>query len=135
MLRQDPRSQSALLEAVGGNIDAIRAEHVFAAAHAHDKLALAVLDHVFDYLSVTVANIICLLDPEMIVIGGGVSRSGDMVVKAIRQRIAGLSAHLPRLALSQLGPDAVLFGALALAQTSTGDTEHRNITCLDKNRG
>jgi len=122
MLRQHPLSRSAMLDAADGDIDSVRAEHVFAAAQAHDDLALAVLERVFEYLSVSVANIVCLLDPEMIVIGGGVARSGEMVVQAVRERIAGLSAHLPQLALSQLGPDAVLFGALALAQTFIGNT-------------
>ena len=114
-LAADPAGGRALLQAAGGRPEAIRSEHVFAAA-PHDAVAAAVLERVFDYLGVAVANIVCLLDPEMIVIGGGVARAGDAILPAVRARIAGLSARQPRLALSELGQDAVLLGALALAQ-------------------
>jgi glucokinase len=114
-LAADPAGGRTLLHVAGGRPEAVRAEHVFAAA-PHDAVAAAVLERVFDYLGVAVANIICLLDPEMIVIGGGVARAGDAILPAVRTRIAGLSAHQPRLALSELGQDAALLGALALAQ-------------------
>jgi glucokinase len=107
---------SAMLETTCGEAEAIRAEHVFAAALQGDAVAAAVLEQVYDYLAVATANIICLLDPEMIVIGGGVARAGDMIISAVRQRIAGLSVHQPVLALSRLGQDAVLLGALALCR-------------------
>lgn len=114
-LAADPEGSRALLETAEGDPQAIRAEHVFAAA-PHNAAAVVILERVFDYLAVAVANIVCLLDPEMIVIGGGVARAGDSLLPAIRARIAGLCAHQPRLALSTLGQDAVLLGALALAQ-------------------
>jgi glucokinase len=120
-----PHQRSALLDAAGGDPDAIRAVHVFAAARQGDEVATAVLNRVFDYLATTMANIICLLDPEMIVIGGGVARAGDMIIAAIRQRIGGLSVHQPALALSTLGEDAVLLGALALAQDYANDYNRR----------
>ncbi len=115
-LAANPLRRSVLLDAAGGDPDAIRAEHVFAAARQNDEVATAVLDRVFDYLAASVANITCLLDPEMIVIGGGVARAGDMIISAVRQRIAGLNVHQPVLALSVLGEDAVLLGALALGR-------------------
>jgi glucokinase len=114
-LAADPAGGRALVEAADGDPQAIRAEHVFAAA-PHNAVAAAILERVFDYLGVAVANIICLLNPEMIVVGGGVARAGDAILPAVRTRIAGLCAHLPQLALSELGQDAVVLGALALAQ-------------------
>ena len=116
----DPRRGSAILEAAGGDPEAVRAEHIFAAAQRDDEMAREVLERAFDYLGVAVANIICLLDPDMIVIGGGVARAGDVILPAVRRRIAGLIAHQPVLALSQLGRDAVLLGALALGQDHLG---------------
>jgi glucokinase len=121
LLRQTRRlapRQSAILKAVNGDLKAIRAEHVFDAALAGDEIAQEVLDRAIDYLSVSIANIINLLDPGLIIIGGGVSRSGEFLISAIRQRIANvvLAPRSPQMVLSVLGEDAVLYGAVALAQ-------------------
>jgi glucokinase len=121
LLSQKPRQESLVLKAVAGDIDAIRAEHVFDAARQGDEVAQEVLDRAIDYLSVSMVNIINLLDPELIVVGGGVSRSGEFLINSIRQRIAGWALRSPRVVLSVLGEDAVLYGAVALAQEYLGD--------------
>lgn len=120
LLRLNPNRESAVLRAAKGEPGDIRAEHVFDAAIEGDGLALEVLDRVIDYLGVSIANIVNLLDPELIVIGGGVSHSGEFLINAIRQRIANVALHQPPILPSVLGEDAVLYGAIALAQDYLG---------------
>jgi glucokinase len=117
LLRQEPETKSAMLEAVRGDIEAIKAEHVFEAARHQDKAARRVLDKALDYLAVSVANIVSLLDPDLIIIGGGVARSGDFLIEAIKPRFEGMLLQYPPLVLSTLGDEAVLYGALSLGQS------------------
>lgn len=115
LLRQQSGG-SAILEAAGGDVDAVRAEHVFEAVVTGDETARKVLERAIDYLSVAVANVVNLLDPEVVIIGGGVSRSGEFLIDAIHSRIEGVTTQNPPLVLSVLGEDAVLYGGVALAQ-------------------
>jgi glucokinase len=115
--KQNGTINSQILQAVHGNINSIRSEHVFEAALRADPVAQTVLDKAIDYLAVSIANIISLFDPELIVISGGVARSGEILIEGVRERIKGLVLHHPPLLLSVLGEDAVLYGALSLAQS------------------
>jgi glucokinase len=87
---------------------------VWAAAAEGDPLAAEVLSEMTDTLALGLANVAFLLDPELIVLGGGVSRVGDRLLLPLRERLSALLAHpvRPRLELSQLGPYAQLYGAL-----------------------
>jgi glucokinase len=69
-----------------------------------------------DYLAIVVVNIASLLDPEGIVIGGYVSPAGEGLLQRIQERAEHAVRAMPDLRLSALGDDAVLLGAIALAQ-------------------
>ena len=71
-----------------------------------------------DLLSVGIANIAGLLDPEVIVFGGGVARSADLLIEPIRRRLDGALPELPRLAVSPLGYRAGVLGAVKLVVDS-----------------
>lgn len=91
---------------------------VFAMA-GRDPIASAVVDRVIDYLAIAVANIACLLNPERIVVGGGVPNGNPQVIDAIRERVTGRIPDLPEIVPAALGDDAVLIGAIALARQQT----------------
>jgi predicted NBD/HSP70 family sugar kinase len=90
-------------------------EDVFAAAVAGDPAARRVVDETADALAVAVINASALLDPDVIVLGGGVMRSGDLLLGRIADRLAAALVSPPPVVLSRLGGDATVMGAVARA--------------------
>jgi predicted NBD/HSP70 family sugar kinase len=74
--------------------------------------AVAVEAHL---LALGVASIVPVLDPEAIILGGGVGRSGDLLVEPIERELHARSPFRPRIMVSALGEEAVLEGAVATA--------------------
>jgi glucokinase len=93
-------------------LEALVAEDVFDAARQGQKWAWTLINETVDYLAVTIANLAVCFDPDLIVLGGGVSRSADMLVGPILQRIEGTIPVLPRLVVSSLGLRAGVMGAI-----------------------
>ncbi len=65
----------------------IRAEHVFQAQAEGDALAMEVIDRAIQYLGLGVANLVNVLNPQRVIIGGGVARAGDPVFVPLRERV------------------------------------------------
>ena len=72
--RQRSNKRSRILKMAGGNISDVTAETVNKAARAGDKLAIQVLQEASDHLAIWLGNIIDLLEPEVIIVGGGIGR-------------------------------------------------------------
>jgi len=89
---------------------------VFALARSGDPRALAVVDDTARTLAWVVATIVSVLDPQLVVLGGAVGGNGDLLVPAIGRHLAGLTALTPTVVGSALGSQAVLLGALAVAE-------------------
>lgn len=92
---------------------------VFDAADRGDATAQAVIDQYCHYLAVGISNIVNALAPEMILIGGGISRQGERILKPIREYIAAncfdkRPEALPVVAAAQMGNEAGIVGAAAL---------------------
>lgn len=102
------------------NIQVISAEHVFAAARQSDDLAQRLVQKTIDYLSLAIANTVCVLDPELIILGGGVFGSADLLLGSLKANVKRVVPHMPHFALAQLDNDAVLVGALTLAAEEAG---------------
>ena len=68
--------------------EALTAKDVFDAAKAGDAVALNVVDEVCEILGAALSNIACVVDPEIIVIGGGVSKAGEILTDGIRTHFA-----------------------------------------------
>jgi glucokinase len=112
---------SLILEYVEGDIPRITGELVGRAAKREDAFALSVLKEATDALAAAICQVIVLLCPRRIVIGGGVSLLGDAIFfEPIRREVAarvfppfaGLTAIVP----AALGEEVVLHGAIALAK-------------------
>ena len=71
--------------------------------------------------ALAIANISAVLNPEMVVLGGGVASSGDMLIEPIIERIAGTIPNLPRIAASELGRDAAVMGAIMHVMNATDE--------------
>jgi len=89
---------------------------VLEAAEGGDDLASRLADYLADYLAIVVVNIASLIDPEVIVIGGYLGAAGEGLLRRIHNRAESAARAMPDLRLSALGEDAVLLGAIALAQ-------------------
>ncbi len=91
------------------------AKDVFAAARAGDRTALRVVEVEAARLAHAVATLAAVLDPELVVLGGGVGRNGDLLLAPLRAALRELTPLRPRVVASTLGDDAVLLGAVATA--------------------
>jgi glucokinase len=87
-------------------------EDVFEAARQNQEWALRIINETVDYLAIAIANLAVAFDPELIILGGGVSRSAEMLVKPILHRMEGAIPMLPRLVVSNLGLRAGVMGAI-----------------------
>ena len=94
------------------------AQHVLALADAGDVVARAVWDDAVEALAQSIARIAAILAVEAVVIGGGLSRAGDVLFDRLAERIDGLlSFHRrPRLIPAALGDDAGVLGAALYAR-------------------
>ena len=90
-------------------------ERIFAAARRGDAGARKVVWAEAQRLAMAVATITPVLDPELVILGGGIGRNGDLLLEPIEQELRRLIPFRPRLAVSALGEDAVLHGAIAIA--------------------
>lgn len=114
-LARSERSAAASLIAqlAGGAPEAVNARHVLAAAAQGDAEALELLRLPLDYMAIGIANAVSLLNPAMVVIGGGVADSGELYVAAVRERIAALTPIATKVVAARLGNRAGAVGALA----------------------
>ena len=92
---------------------------VLDAARSGDPLASSVLSEVIDYLSIAIANLVCIVDPERIILSGDLASYAEMFTQPIRERIAGLVPAMPEIVASELGMDAAVLGAIAIAMRET----------------
>ena len=96
----------------------IAAKDVFDAAKNGDQAALQVLDRFYKYMGEFLANICTLVDPEMIVLGGGVSKAGEILLRGIKPYFHKYVFHAAsgvQFGLAVLGNDAGAYGAFKLA--------------------
>ena len=98
-------------------IENLTAKDVFDEAKAGDKIALGLVDEVCQILGAALSNIACVVNPEIIVIGGGVSKAGDILIETIQKHFVESSFHACRdtkFALASLGNDAGMYGCVQM---------------------
>jgi predicted NBD/HSP70 family sugar kinase len=95
--------------------DARGAEAVFAAAAQGDAAAVEAVHTIARRFARGLAPVLLVLDPDLVVIGAGVSRAGSVLLAAIEDSVGPLTLVPPRLELSRLGDEAVALGAVELA--------------------
>jgi glucokinase len=119
--RTSPAAAARLLERVDCEPDRLTGEDVARAAAEGDPLALELVTEVGTWLGQGIADVAAVLDPEVVVIGGGVSRLGEMVLAPARDRLdralpgRGFRPG-PRVVAAELGPQAGMVGAADLVR-------------------
>lgn len=105
------------------NYENVTSYEVFKEAKAGDKVAQDIVDSCLNYLGIGVANAIAIFDPEMVIIGGGVSKVGsvvfDKVQEVVNKRCFKSMADACKILPAGLGTDAGVIGAVALAIIET----------------
>jgi len=99
------------------------------AALAGDALALQVVREAAEHLGVAVAGLLNLLNPELVIIGGGLARLGELLLAplrdTVRTRTLATSVEASRIVTSQLGARAIAVGAATLLlQRALSDPRH-----------
>jgi len=115
---------SLMMELAGGRVEDVTAETVAAAARLKDAPALEVVADVVRYLAMGIANIVSILDPEVVVLGGGLFQAADVFLEPARREFRRwaqpMAAEKVRLVISALGEDAGLYGCAKLAWDRQG---------------
>jgi predicted NBD/HSP70 family sugar kinase len=106
---------ASLVGLTNGDPSKVRADIVFEAARAGDGVALAVLERIADRMARVIGLLDTLLNPQVVVIGGGVSKGMDVLLGLIVERLPAFTPHPPQVSGTGLGEQGVLFGALRLA--------------------
>jgi glucokinase len=122
LARSDTPMAARLLELAGGDADAIEGPHVTQAAEEGDPAAVELLADLGRWLGEGIASIVAVLDPSMVVVGGGVSEAGDLLLEPARaafRRQLTARGHRPEpeIRLATLGNDAGMIGAADLARS------------------
>lgn len=117
LTRED--ASSLMFELAEGNREGITAKIVAEAARKNDVLANKVIESAVKYLSMGIANIVSMLNPQMVILGGGLFQAGDLLLDPIRREFLRwaqpIAAKNVKIELSALGEDAGLYGAGKLA--------------------
>ena len=119
--------ESMLWEACGHDPEKLNGKNIFRCAMDGDPIAMEVFDEYIHNLCLALSSIICLLDPEVIVLGGGLSKDGDFLLEALNKRIEGYLAfpEVPYadIKIATLGANAGFIGAAMLAKQHMEDTK------------
>lgn len=97
--------------------DDLTAKDVFDEAKAGDKVALEIVDEVCEILGKTLGKIACVVNPEVFVIGGGVSKAGQILIDTVKKYYVPntfTSCRDARFELASLGNDAGMYGCMCL---------------------
>ena len=110
--RLHPESQLASSLKENGRLNGML---IFNAVHQGDETARKVLDEYLFYVSEGLVNLVNIFDPEKIVIGGGISAQGELILEPVRRRLAQdvfcKAVPLPEVVCATLGNDAGIIGA------------------------
>ena len=104
---------------VGGDAQAVSAKVVAQAAEQGDLEAERIIRQAMEYLGIGVANLVNLFNPDLIVIGGGLTNMGDKLFAPVRQAVRRtafpIAAESVRIVPAQLGGDVGVLGAAVVA--------------------
>ncbi|MBQ8537182.1 MAG: ROK family protein [Clostridia bacterium] len=112
--------ESLMLGLCGGDAGKLNAKHVIDAARQKDPAGCEAFEAYTDYLAQAIATVVNFLDPEVIVLGGGVSKAGAFLLDNVRAKVPQylIFKTLPysRLELAELGNEAGIIGAAMLGR-------------------
>jgi glucokinase len=120
-MKANPDRARNVLDRGDGSIEGVKGSAITEAARDGDELALSAFETTGDYIGAAIASLAVILDPEAVVIGGGVIDAGEILLNPIR---ASMEKHMPfvgkhphpQIIGAQLGNEAGLVGVADLAR-------------------
>lgn len=110
---------SIMTKMVGGDLSKINSKIIQDAYDEGDTVAIQVMNKTAMYLGIALADYINLVNPELVIIGGGVSLAGERLMKPLREEVYRRVMIVPRqivkIVRSELGDESGMIGAAALA--------------------
>ncbi|POP37336.1 sugar kinase [Blautia producta] len=107
-----------IMELVNEDINRIEAKTVFEAARLGDRLAIQITERAMQYIGIGLANYINLLDPDLIILFGGLTNAGDIFLKkakeVLRERQMKFAGRQVKLVISQMGENGTAVGSASL---------------------
>lgn len=100
------------------NLAAVTCKDIFDAGKAGDAVATEILNQYYDYMGEFLGSLCSVVDPEIVVLGGGVSKAGDVLLTGVEpyfKKYVFHAASAVKFALASLGNDAGAYGAFKLA--------------------
>ena len=105
----------ALIDGVKVGEDILNREEVFEAARRGHAEAISAVDRFAQALATGISALVLALDPQLVVVGGGVSRAGDLLREPLRRHIERMCIiRMPEFVFSELGDESVSLGAVRL---------------------
>jgi len=112
--------EASILSGMVSDIDSITARTVVDAVRQADPLATAIWDETCHFLAIGIANVITLVAPEIVIVGGGVAAAGDLLFVQLRKRVPHFVSMVPadkiNIVPARLGTESGLYGAVAIAR-------------------
>jgi glucokinase len=114
-----PETEAAIQRVTGGRAERISAEQVFRLAAEGDKIAQHIVDDVHKYLGVALTNIVHLVNPGIVILGGSVALAGELLIAPLQEEMRRLCLPAAyqslRIVQGSLGSEANIVGAITLA--------------------
>lgn len=107
-----------LYKKINGDLNKLEAKDIFDAAKEGDTFSLDIVDYEAEYLAMGIGNILNIINPEKVILGGGVAQAGDILLDRVKEKLPkyALAVTLDgfSIVLGVLGNDAGIKGAAAL---------------------
>ncbi|MGL5049831.1 MAG: ROK family protein, partial [Fusobacteriaceae bacterium] len=107
-----------IFKAIEGDLSKLDAKVIFDCAKEGDLFALDLIDYEADYLALGLSHILNMLNPEILILGGGVALAGDILLNSVKEKIKDYALPITleglQIKLSELGNDAGIIGGGAL---------------------
>lgn len=110
-------TKTIIREIAEGHVQYVTAQTVATAANRGDPVALSIISRAATYLGIGLVNMVNIFNPEMIIVGGGMGKMGELLLQPARQVVAERAFQYPasivRIVSSELGDNSGVFGAVA----------------------
>lgn len=116
-LAMEKDRNSLMWNECGGNIENAGGRTAFNAYYKGDKAAIEVIENYTDYVAIAIANVVNIIEPEIVLIGGGISGEGEGLMEPLRKKASAMlfgnkaEVKQPKIEKAILGNDAGLIGA------------------------
>ncbi|WP_291575555.1 ROK family glucokinase [Clostridium sp. UBA4548] len=111
-------NETSIVNKAKGSLQDINGKIIFEAAKEGDYVANKAVDRLVKYLAIGITNIINIIDPEIIALGGGLSGAGDFLLAKVREEVERVRymkmIPIGKIVLATLGNEAGIIGAAAL---------------------